>query len=115
MFNPAEMKPPWMLFPRLKPETFAHDTGQGLLEAWYEPIWLPYWRSLSEEQKKQYFQYWNATRAWESEIRLACDVPNEADLRADKEESEAYLKKWNAERATNETWIDRMKRKLRGF
>ncbi|MFA6066767.1 MAG: hypothetical protein WC707_06320 [Candidatus Babeliaceae bacterium] len=56
-----EINPPWIQHPEFPPyDCFWRQSG----EFWYLDVWLPYWRSLSEEEKKHYLEKWNAPEEW---------------------------------------------------
>lgn len=52
-----------MLGPNYSPEDIFWRQGG---EAWFFYCWLPYWKSLSDEQKQQYLERWNVPEAWRS-------------------------------------------------
>jgi hypothetical protein len=33
-------------------------------EIWFFYVWLPYWQSLSTEEKQKYLKLWNAPKVW---------------------------------------------------
>ncbi|MFA6066766.1 MAG: hypothetical protein WC707_06315 [Candidatus Babeliaceae bacterium] len=56
-----EINPPWIQHPEFPPyDCFWRQSG----EFWYLDVWLPYWCSLSEEEKKRYVEKWNAPEEW---------------------------------------------------
>jgi hypothetical protein len=50
-----EIEPPWVAFPNNSP---IYGWNQGFQEAWKTNVWLPFWRSLSEEKQNEYLKKW---------------------------------------------------------
>ncbi|HEY9678846.1 MAG TPA: hypothetical protein V6C76_12620 [Drouetiella sp.] len=51
-----EPKPPWIVYPNTEP--VWSGWRQGLGEHWLRNTWLPYLRSLSQDEKNKYFDRW---------------------------------------------------------
>jgi hypothetical protein len=53
--------PPWVMAPEFPPDDmFWRQPG----EIWFFYVWLPYWQSLSTEEKQKYLKLWNAPKVW---------------------------------------------------
>lgn len=60
-----EVSPPWIALPGLDPwEPATH----GLAEVYFDLNWLPFWRTLTPEQKAEYLHRWNASPQWREAI-----------------------------------------------
>lgn len=64
--NPLEPEPPWRKYPG--EETFWGGWRQGHSEAWLKDIWLPFWSSLTHEDRLAYLEKWNAPDQWREHI-----------------------------------------------
>jgi GNAT superfamily N-acetyltransferase len=62
--QPNEIVPPWIEYPGYPPyDGFWRQPG----EAWFFYVWLPYWQSLSDEEKKRYLDRWEVPPVWLSQ------------------------------------------------
>lgn len=54
--NNSNIKPPWILYPGSDP--VWGGWRQGISEAWFLEKWLPFWKSLSPEDRESYLKKW---------------------------------------------------------
>lgn len=83
-------QPPWVVFPEIQPDELARHLEQGAAEVWFDEVWRPFWRRLSEGERAEYLTHWQASDDWREAIRFHFDAPD-FDLEADAAESAAYL------------------------
>lgn len=86
----SELLPPSVVFPDLKT---WDSRNQGLVEAYIDLNWLPFWNGLSLEEKAAYLDRWQVSEEWRREIAECYDADPE-ELAAEARESEAYLAEW---------------------
>lgn len=56
-----EIQPPWLKYPKFSPsDIFWRQTG----ESWALYVWLPFWTSLSSEQREQLLIRYEAPKEW---------------------------------------------------
>lgn len=56
-----EQQPPWVAFPGYDTASiFWRQEG----EPWAQHVWLPFWSSLSEDERKRYLKEWEAPQEW---------------------------------------------------
>lgn len=60
-----EPAPMWIVFPDLGAEE-VHN--QGAVDGYIEYIWLPFWQTLSEDEKAAYLDKYRATPDWRDNI-----------------------------------------------
>ncbi len=87
-----ELQPPWVAFPDLTPDELSRHLKQGLIEAWVDAHWRPFWASLDREEREGYFEYWDASEEWRETIRFFFEPDPDYDPIADQLESEEYLR-----------------------
>ena len=95
-----EVPPPWIALPGLDPyEPATH----GLPEVYLDLNWLPFWRTLTPEQKTEYLDRWKASPKWREaiaslyegeDIDWAEEARCEAEGRSKLPEREAKLPWW---------------------
>jgi hypothetical protein len=56
-----EVQPPWIQFPNYSPADPFWRMGAY---EWYQYQWRPYWNSLSDDEKKDYLNRWQAPEEW---------------------------------------------------
>jgi hypothetical protein len=59
-FAPA---PPWVVFPKLEPIELEMNK-QGSIDYWWSHIWLPFWSTRTEAEKRQYLFDNRANAKW---------------------------------------------------
>jgi hypothetical protein len=52
--NEYKVNPPWIEYPNSEP--IWSGWRQGTSENWLHENWLPFWRALSEEERRSYLQ-----------------------------------------------------------
>ena len=57
-----EIEPPWVVYPESEP--WWGGWRQGNSEGWLVLAWLPFWDKLSDEDRLQYLEKWNAPDEW---------------------------------------------------
>ncbi len=82
----AEAPPPWIVFPDLHPNDPA---TQGVEEAYIDLEWLPFWRSLGDQQREDYLRRWTATVEWREVIAERFE-PESFDVEDDARDSAAW-------------------------
>ncbi len=55
-----EIEPPWITFPWSQPVGW----NQGYQQIYQENVWIPFYNSLSREQRFGYIEKWNAPEDW---------------------------------------------------
>lgn len=78
-----EAPPPWVALPELDP---WNPATHGLPEVYVTLTWLPYWTTLTLDEKADYLDRWNASQEW----RYAIDLKYEwkgIDLEAEAREA----------------------------
>lgn len=58
----GDVFPPWQAFPKY--DSLSGGWRQGNGEYWLLNIWLPYWKQLSEQEKQNYLNKWDAPEDW---------------------------------------------------
>lgn len=94
------MVPPWQVFPEISPNDLSAHTRQGRAETYFDEIWRPFWASLTEQQKAEYFNHWGASAQWREAMSIF-DVDPNLDLEADARESEAYFAELRRQQAAH--------------
>jgi hypothetical protein len=64
----GEVFPPWQAFPGY--DSFSGGWRQGNGEYWMLNVWLPYWKQLSEAEKNNYINKWNAPADWKEKWQI---------------------------------------------
>ena len=57
-----EIEPPWIAYPHT--DGWWGGWRQGNSQFWLESIWLPYWGKLSDKDRVEYAQRWEASSEW---------------------------------------------------
>lgn len=57
--------PPWIVFPGSEPSL---SWGQGTKERWLHEAWWPFWRNLSESDRRRYIEQWCPVGEWREEL-----------------------------------------------
>jgi len=52
----STINPPWIEYPNSDP--WWGGWRQGKSEAWFLNEWLPFWKSLSQQEKESYVKQW---------------------------------------------------------
>jgi hypothetical protein len=55
--------PPWVVFPKLEPIELEMNK-QGSIDYWWSHIWLPFWSTRTEAEKRQYLFDNRANAKW---------------------------------------------------
>jgi hypothetical protein len=93
-----EIQPPWVAFPDLTIETFSRHLTQGLVEAWVDQHWRPFWASLDREERTAYLDYWDASPEWREAVEFFFEPDPNFDAESDAAESREYLASAREER-----------------
>lgn len=65
-----ELPPPWVALPGL---TAGDSANQGYAEMYVTLSWLPFWQSLTLDEKARYLNRWSASPEWRDAIALRYD------------------------------------------
>jgi hypothetical protein len=103
-------EPPWVVFPFIEPEGLGGHLNQGVAEPWFEQCWGPFWNGLSDEQKREYLDHWNATPEWRDAIGFVFGTLYELDAESDAKEAARHDARAAERRAQPSLW-DRLRRK----
>lgn len=57
-----EFEPPWVFSPNTEP--WSGEWKQGGGEYWIHEFWNPFWKKLTDEQKRNYFEKWQPPEGW---------------------------------------------------
>lgn len=82
----GEPPPPWVAAPYLLP---TDPATQGAEAAYVDLTFLPFWKTLSLDQKADYLNRWSASEDWRHAIAEAYDHVG-IDLEAEAREAEAW-------------------------
>jgi hypothetical protein len=99
--------PPWIAFPDIKADEFSQYVKQGATEVWFDQVWLPFWSSLSAQEKRSYLKQYQASPEWSAAIRFVCDGGETVDMAEDARESEVHLREWRESRRAKPSWLKR--------
>ena len=58
----TELLPPWIVFPNMFQG--SPRWNQGVEQDYCCNYWIPYWKNLSDEEKRVYFAKYNAPQEW---------------------------------------------------
>ena len=83
-----EQPPPWVAVPGL---TADDPANQGMAETYIRLNWLPFWQSLSSDEKARYLDRWSASPGWRDAIAFRYDR-EDFDVEADAREAAEWAK-----------------------
>jgi hypothetical protein len=63
-------QPPWVVFPDIAPDELAAHLKQGAAEPWFDQVWRPFWSALTDLQRAQFLDRWQASSAWRERSRF---------------------------------------------
>ena len=61
-----EIEPPWVFAPNTEP--WSGEWKQGGGEYWIHEFWHPFWRNLTNEERRVYFEKWQPPENWYQQL-----------------------------------------------